>query len=673
LTYKQRLLTILFLIILSSSIYGQLIPQEIISSMMRGINMGNTLEPPTEGGWNNGPAQQYYFEDYKNAGFQVVRIPVRWDKHTGSNPPYTIDGGWLNRVEQVVDWALDQDLFVIMNAHHEDWFFEDYNLHKARFDSIWSQIASRFQNKSDSLFFEMVNEPTVEGDVGPTVDEVDELNNRLISIIRKTNPTRIIIFSGNGWSNLEQLQQAAIPNDDYIMAYYHSYDPYEFGINGSSNLSEADIQYIRNKFKSAGNWSKEKNVPIMISEFGAPSSCDYNERMLFYATYVEEALKNGIAFMAWDNGGDFRIYKRSARDWEDMKDILIYFSPESPTNLHGASSDSTITLSWFNRTTDNDSIFIQRKTINSDFRTIAKLPNDIYTYSDTGLSPGEYYYRVISHFSDTTDIYSYPIKNTVTETVIRSPYNGKPFDLSAKIEAEEFDEGTDGLTYHDNDVTNKGSASSFRNTSVDIYNTSDTDDGYHIGSIKTGEWLEYTINIEETSEYLFEVRVASNYNTGKLNLRLDGKIILRSFTIPNTGGWNTWQTLTETTRSMDAGEHILRVEITGDNFNLNWFRFSQKTTVDEKKQHVKKYHLSQNYPNPFNPTTMINYQLPMDSYVLLEVYDIQGEKVTTLVSEQQSVGNYSINFDAKNLSSGVYIYTLESNGLSLTKKMILMK
>jgi len=672
--FQQKIISTigLYMILFISPIFGQLVPQEVIGSMMRGINIGNTLEPPSEGGWNNGPLQKYYFEDYEKAGFQCVRVPVRWDKHTSNNPPYKIDESWLDRVEQVIDWGLERNLFIIMNAHHEDWFFEDYDAGSARFDSIWSQIATRFQDKSDSLFFEMVNEPTVEGDVGPSVDEINELNNRLISIIRKTNPTRIIIYSGNVWSNWEHLRDAAIPKDDYIMAYYHSYDPYEFGILGTGSLNTDDIQNIKNKFKSAGDWSKENNIPVMISEFGAPVQCDYNDRMYFYSLYVEEAQKNGIAFQAWDDGGYFRIYKRSSRQWEDHKDILIYGGPNSPTNLICTPKDSTVSISWMNRTTENDSIIIERKNEVGIFQKIRKISSDAYSFTETELAPGDYYYRVIAEFADTTNMHSYPIMTTVKPSA-RWTYYDKPMTIPGHIEAEEFDFGGEGLTYHDVDEGNKGSASDFRSTSVDIYNCSDIDSGYHVGSIKSGEWLEYTVQVETEGEYQFEARVTSNKDTGKLNLRMDGKIILRSFGIDNTGGWKNWQTIGAKTRSLDAGLHRLRIEITGDNFYLNWFNFSKCTGIDIDIQEATTFQLNQNYPNPFNPTTTIQYSLAKNGFVILNIYKLNGALIKNIINEKQDIGNHEINFDASDLSSGVYFYTLESDGMTLTRKMILMK
>lgn len=88
---------------------------------------------------------------------------------------------------------------------------------------------------------------------------------------------------------------------------------------------------------------------------------------------------------------------------------------------------------------------------------------------------------------------------------------------------------------------------------------------------------------------------------------------------------------------------------------------------------VTDYALSQNYPNPFNPSTVINYQVPVNNHVLIKVYDILGRDVRTLVNEEKSAGRYSVEFDASNLSSGIYFYTIHSGNYTATKKMMLMK
>ena len=85
------------------------------------------------------------------------------------------------------------------------------------------------------------------------------------------------------------------------------------------------------------------------------------------------------------------------------------------------------------------------------------------------------------------------------------------------------------------------------------------------------------------------------------------------------------------------------------------------------------FSLDQNYPNPFNPTTMIKYSIPADQQVSLNIYNLLGQKVMTLVNEVQKTGQHEVNFNASNLASGVYFYKLEAGSLSSIKKMILMK
>jgi len=404
----RALIPAAFILFMTVELIAQLTPTEAIGQMMRGINIGNTLEPPTEGGWNNGPLQEYYFDDYKREGFSCVRIPVRWDNHTSETAPFEIDDSWMDRVEQVVDWGLDRGFFIIINSHHDDWIKQNYtnDTTRARFDSIWSQIAVRFQDKSDSLFFEIINEP-----YGLTRDQVNELNARIISIIRQTNPTRIIIFSGNGWSSADDLMAAAIPDDAYLMGYFHSYDPWSFAGEGTGTWGTPnDRVELKNRFQKVSAWSKTHNIPVMISEFGAINSCDYNCRMLHYAAYVEEALYYGIAYQAWDDGGWFGIYQRESRTWNDIKDILMHTYLKGPSLLRTQiENDTTITLFWFNRSGDYNDILIERKTTETEFDVIAELSGSSTQFRDTDLPPDKtYIYRVIAGSATGYDMFSYP-------------------------------------------------------------------------------------------------------------------------------------------------------------------------------------------------------------------------------------------------------------------------
>ncbi len=102
------------------------------------------------------------------------------------------------------------------------------------------------------------------------------------------------------------------------------------------------------------------------------------------------------------------------------------------------------------------------------------------------------------------------------------------------------------------------------------------------------------------------------------------------------------------------------------------FKFSNEITVNVKNLPVE-YSLSQNYPNPFNPSTKIKYSLSENTHVILKIYDVLGKEIKTLIDEEKTAGNYSINFDAGNFSSGTYFYTINAGEFIQTKKMVLIK
>jgi aryl-phospho-beta-D-glucosidase BglC (GH1 family) len=337
---------------------AQITPSEAAGMIRKGINMGNTLEPPKEGEWNNPPAKEVYYDLYREAGFDLVRIPVRWDLHTGTQEPFQVDKSWLDRVEQVVDWALERDLFVIINAHHDNWIKENYSnpVYRARFDSIWSQIAVRFSDKPDKLMFEILNEP-----YGLTKPENDELHARILSIIRRSNPTRIVVIQGNEWGGAEELINMAVPMDDYLIGSFHTYDPWPFGLEGHGSFGPAEIRALDEKFAAVSAWSDQHEIPVLLGEFGCHSSADYNQRMKHYKTYMDLIQKYGFIFSVWDDGGDFRVLERPSLRWNEIKDILIHYTQQSPANPQlSLFQDTLIRLSWVNRVTDFDSLICTR-------------------------------------------------------------------------------------------------------------------------------------------------------------------------------------------------------------------------------------------------------------------------------------------------------------------------
>ena len=120
---KKIIESFLLLFVLTSfcSVKAQIKADSASVLMKRGINLGNTFDAPTETAWGNPLTQRYFFDDYKSAGFNCIRVPVTWYTHVLYNSPYTIDSAWLARVDTVVSWGLQKGLFIILNAHHETW------------------------------------------------------------------------------------------------------------------------------------------------------------------------------------------------------------------------------------------------------------------------------------------------------------------------------------------------------------------------------------------------------------------------------------------------------------------------------------------------------------------------------------------------------------------------
>jgi aryl-phospho-beta-D-glucosidase BglC (GH1 family) len=645
---------------LSLQLTAQLTPQEAVIRMQKGINLGNTLEPPNEGGWNNPAAQEYYFDLYKQAGFASVRIPVRWDEHTQDTSPYSINETWLQRVETVIDWGLERDLFIIVNAHHDDWIKQNYTnaSYRARFDSIWSQLSVRFRNKSEKLIFEILNEP-----YGLTKDQNDDLHRRILSIIRKTNPTRIVIFQGHNWGGSDELIAAEIPADDYVLGSFHSYDPYTFGLLGEGTWgSQSDFSTLNSKFATVKSWSDNNHIPVILGEFGSLKSCDYNSRMKHYRAYTELSQNYGFAYFAWDDGGDFRILERSARKWDEVKDILLHTTVQSPKNLAlTLYQDTVIRVNWTNVISDYESIYIERRTDGSAYTQIASLPADSIAFYDYNVVPEKYYYyRLIAHYSTGEDLYSQParILMPVFEPKVRTAFLGEPADVPGTVEAENYDIGGEGFTYHDTDPANLAGA--YRpDEGVDIY--SRNGDGYHIGNALPGEWYEYTVDIQNEGEHQVDIYLASLQGGGTFKLKI-GEAESPVLTAPITSSWLTTKAVSDT-MNLAAGEQFMRFSVIDQPlFNIDKFVFTFKEETSNApiiKENPIKIFLNYN-------RELIIEQEQDNAIRLIQVFDISGIPILSV----DDPGEKCV-LSVREMSAGIYVIRILTDHGLLYRKIFL--
>lgn len=159
----------------------------------------------------------------------------------------------------------------------------------------------------------------------------------------------------------------------------------------------------------------------------------------------------------------------------------------------------------------------------------------------------------------------------------QTPYGGTAWAVPGTIQAENFDIGGEGVAYHDADPANNGGA--YRTTGVDLQAAVDAGGGQNVGWVRAGEWLEYTIGVTAAGIYQLAARVANPAAGGKFHLEVDGVNVTGSLSVPNTGNWQTWQTVTKEGVFLTAGRHVLRVALdaaasNGYVANLNWVRFT---------------------------------------------------------------------------------------------------
>ncbi len=310
---------------------------EINAWIGTGINLGNDLDawPEAEGSWTEGVvAQKYFFDDYRKMGFDSVRIPITWggakkpSERLDSESPYSVDPSFMSRVEELADWAIDAGLTVVVNAHHEDWIRtktgSSLSAAKPRFEALWRQIAERFKDWPPRLVFEVLNEPN-----GPiTESEVVALNADILGIIRSSggfNGTRAVILGGDQWGSMAALTDRtfALPADSHIIASFHNYNPWNFAGESSGKWgSRADTSQMTNDLEAVAKWAAKRGVPLYMGEYGVTfqfkgKKTDLDSRAAWYRSVRGTAKSLGISMAIWDDFGDFKIYDRQGRTYDD--------------------------------------------------------------------------------------------------------------------------------------------------------------------------------------------------------------------------------------------------------------------------------------------------------------------------------------------------------------------
>ena len=234
--------------------------------------------------------------------------------------------------------------------------------------------------------------------------------------------------------------------------------------------------------------------------------------------------------------------------------------PSTPSNLNAVTVTGGIKLTWADNANNESNFVIERKTgVGGTFAPLATVGGNVTTYSDfTVAASTTYIYRVKATNAIGSSGYSNESTIAVPAAPTQDPYRGVPFQVGQLIEVEDFDLGGEGIAYHDIESSNLGGA--YRSGSgVDIQPTSDSGGGYNIGWTKAGEWLEYTVEVPQSGEYLLEVRLSNKAAGGVFHVEVGG-VSTGAISVPNTGGWQNWTTVSRT-MTLAGGVQILRLSL----------------------------------------------------------------------------------------------------------------
>jgi len=325
--------------------------EAMVRDMGIGINIGNTLDsinnhvsntPAGETGWGNPKITREFIQALKKYGYTTIRLPVTWAEYLGPSPNYAIDAAWMNRVEEVVNWILEEDLYCILNLHHDggtspkSWILKASNDPQGitiQFATVWRQIAIRFSGASQKLIFEAMNEvgfdmwnrwdPSTNDKKPEAYHILNGLNQTFVNTIRGTgtnNTDRFLLISGY-YTDIDLTCDPLfrMPMDikgNRLLLSVHYYTPAVFcildkdeswGKNRSDWGTDADYKELTGQFAKLKNNFLDRGIPVILGEYGVNFNNKVEAaRARWIASVTQICLDNDICPVFWDTGNDIK-------------------------------------------------------------------------------------------------------------------------------------------------------------------------------------------------------------------------------------------------------------------------------------------------------------------------------------------------------------------------------
>jgi|GEM_PF-586638 len=489
-----------------------------------------------ENQWRLNYVNEQTIIDLKNLGYNSVRVPFHynmfWQNGALSNAGFVY-------LDNLVAYCKAHKMYILLDMHaapgyqnpgdHSDnmdsnssqprtsvKFWDGNNVSIA--SQVWKHIANHFKNESIIWGYDLINEPVTQP------NRSYELMPSLIAMrnaIREVDNNHIIVAEGDWWaSDLSVLDwtNSTTRNNTGVTARWDNNLVIETHHYIGGNAAALNDLYARAPI------TNNMGVPLILGEYGEDTTS-------ILRAEADWAAANIAGSFAWS-------FKKMSHDkslWTVMPNS-VYSSVVSAINSNSAATSTY---------------------------------NGMIDFAKTNILNGAAGIVWHQDFYDGT-------KPSCSVSGTRTPFAGNPYNIPGVIEAENFDYGCQGLSYWDSTTGNSGNA--YRTTDVDISSTTDNGvAGYNVGWVAQGEWLEYSVNVQQAGSYNLSYRVATPQTTGQIQFLVNGQI-LSTTSIPATGDWNTWASVNSAKVTLAAGNQIIRIYFSGAEVNLNNFTLSLATS-----------------------------------------------------------------------------------------------
>jgi endoglucanase len=298
----------------------------------RGVNIAALLDAPEQDGAARCVRQ---IEVAHAAGFDTVRLPVRWSDRMHADPPYTVDPAALAVVDGVVGHALGRGLTVVVNVHHFDELQADPDGRRDRFLALWDQLAHQYRDRPDGLMLELLNEPRDR----MTASRWNALLAEALGVVRQHDRDRRVLVGPVDLNDPGALPLLALPGDARIVPTIHYYRPFDFTHQGAAWEPGADRwlgtewdgdaarDRVAADLAAAADWAAARGLPLFLGEFGVHGRAPAESRRRWVAWVRTVAERLGIDWCHWDLATDFGLYDDHTRTW-DRPLLAALFSGE---------------------------------------------------------------------------------------------------------------------------------------------------------------------------------------------------------------------------------------------------------------------------------------------------------------------------------------------------------